>query len=216
MKFGIWVEPEMVSEDSDLYRKHPDWAVQIPGQEHALGRNQMVMDLTREEVRNYIIESMSDVFSRGKVDYVKWDMNRNLSDYYSQGLAPRHQGEFAHRYILGLYQVIQTLTDRFPHILFEACASGGNRFDLGMLCFMPQIWASDNTDAISRARIQNSYSYGYPQSVIAAHVSGCPNHQTLRRTPLTSRFAIASVGILGYECNLSDASMENMEEINIV
>ena len=215
MKFGIWVEPEMVSEDSDLYRKHPDWAVRIPGQEHALGRNQMVLDLTREEVRNYIIESMSDVFSRGKVDYVKWDMNRNLSDYYSQGLAPRHQGEFAHRYILGLYQVIQTLTDRFPHILFEACASGGNRFDLGMLCFMPQIWASDNTDAISRARIQNSYSYGYPQSVIAAHVSGCPNHQTLRRTPLTSRFAIASVGILGYECNLSDASMEDMEEIKV-
>lgn len=213
LKFGIWVEPEMVSEDSDLYRKHPDWAVRIPGQEHALGRNQMVLDLTREEVRNYIIESMSDVFSRGKVDYVKWDMNRNLSDYYSQGLTPERQGEFAHRYILGLYQVIQTLTDRFPHILFEACASGGNRFDLGMLCFMPQIWASDNTDAISRAGIQNSYGYGYPQSVIAAHVSGCPNHQTLRRTPLTSRYAIASVGILGYECNLSDASMEDMEEI---
>ena len=213
MKFGIWVEPEMVSEDSELYRKNPQWAVQIPGKDHALGRNQMILDLTRQDVQNYIIESMSDVFSRGKVDYVKWDMNRNMSDYYSQELSADRQGEFAHRYILGLYQVLWTLTERFPNILFEACASGGNRFDLGMLCYMPQIWASDNTDAISRASIQNSYSYGYPQSVIAAHVSGCPNHQTLRITPLETRFAVASTGILGYECNLCDVTREDMEEI---
>ena len=213
MKFGIWVEPEMVSEDSDLYREHPDWAVRIPGKEHAFGRNQMILDLTRQEVREYIIESMSDVFTRGQVDYVKWDMNRNMSDYYSQALPTSRQGEFAHRYILGLYQVLYTLTEKFPHILFEGCASGGNRFDLGMLCYMPQIWASDNTDAISRASIQNSYSYGYPQSVIAAHVSGSPNHQTLRITPLPTRFAVASAGILGYECNLCDASREDMEEI---
>lgn len=213
LKFGIWVEPEMVSEDSDLYRSHPDWAVKIPDKAHALGRNQMVLDLTRAEVREYIIHSMSDVFARSKTDYVKWDMNRNLSDYYSAALTPDKQQEFAHRYILGLYQVLGTLTERFPHILFEACASGGNRFDLGMLCYMPQIWASDNTDAVSRARIQNSYSYGYPQSVIAAHVSGCPNHQTLRVTPLESRFAVAGVGLLGYECNLCDASKEDMEEI---
>ncbi len=211
--FGIWVEPEMISEDSELYRAHPDWAVRIPGKAHSLGRNQMLLDLTRTEVQDYIIESMSDVFTRSKAAYVKWDMNRHMSDYYSQGLEAKKQGEFAHRYILGLYRVLEELTTRFPDVLFEACASGGNRFDLGMICYMPQVWASDNTDAISRSSIQNGYSYGYPQSVIGAHVSSCPNHQTLRITPHATRFAIASAGILGYECNLSDLSTEELKEI---
>ena len=215
MMFGIWVEPEMVNEDSDLYRAHPDWVVKIPDKEHALGRNQMLLDLTRKEVQDYIVDSMSNVFTRGQVSYVKWDMNRHMSDYYSQNLSDRKQGEFAHRYILGLYQVLERLTTSFPHILFEACASGGNRFDLGMLSYMPQIWASDCTDALSRGVIQNGYSYGYPQSVMGAHVSGCPNHQTLRTTALETRFAVACAGVLGYECNLSDAKPEELAEIKV-
>jgi alpha-galactosidase len=213
MKFGIWVEPEMVNENSDLYRKHPEWAVRIPDKEHSLGRNQMLLDLTNTKVQDYIIESMTDVFNRGKVSYVKWDMNRNMSDMYSQSLSADKQGEFDHRYIIGLYRVLEELTGRFPNILFEACASGGNRFDLGMLCYMPQIWASDNTDAVSRANIQNGYSYGYPQSVIGAHVSSCPNHQTLRNTPLETRFAIASAGLLGYECNICDMTKNELAEM---
>lgn len=213
LEFGIWVEPEMISEDSDLYRAHPDWAVQIPGKNHALGRNQMLLDLSRTEIQDFIIEAMSDVFTRGEVSYVKWDMNRHMSDYYSQGLPPEQQGEFSHRYLLGLYRVMQTLNDRFPHILFEGCASGGNRFDLGMLCYMPQIWASDDSDAIVRANMQNNYSYGYPQSVYTAHVSACPNHQTLRMTPLETRYAVASAAVFGYECNLCDMSSEERKEI---
>ncbi|MCI7789641.1 MAG: alpha-galactosidase [Lachnospiraceae bacterium] len=213
MSFGIWVEPEMVNEDSDLYRAHPEWAVQIPNKTPSLGRNQLLLDLTNPKVQDYLIESMSNVFTRSKVSYVKWDMNRHMSDYYSQTLSKEHQGEFAHRYILGLYHILEVLTQRFPEILFEACASGGNRFDLGMLCYMPQIWASDCTDAIGRGIIQNGYSYGYPQSVWSAHVSACPNHQTLRNTPLETRFAVASVGILGYECNLCDANAQELAQI---
>ena len=213
MKFGIWVEPEMVSENSELYRAHPDYAVTVPGTEPARGRNQLLLDLTREEVQEYLIREMTGVFTRSRADYVKWDMNRNFSDYYSQALPAEEQGVFAHRYVLGLYRVIRELTERFPKILFEGCASGGNRFDLGMLCYMPQIWASDCTDALQRARIQNGYSYGYPQSVLGAHVSASPNHQTLRRIPLESRFAIACAGVLGYECNLSDLSAGELAEI---
>lgn len=212
LMFGIWVEPEMVNEDSDLYRKHPEWAVRIPGKHHSLGRNQMVLDLSKTEVQDYLIEILSDVFTRSKVDYVKWDMNRHMSDAYSIQ-ATYAQSEFKHRYILGLYHVLEVLVQRFPDILFEGCASGGNRFDLGMLCYMPQIWASDNTDALCRSMIQNGYSYGYPQSVIGAHVSDCPNHQTLRVTPLKTRFAVAMAGLLGYELNLCDLSKEELNEI---
>ncbi len=214
MDFGIWVEPEMVNEDSDCYREHPDWAVRIPGIEHSLGRNQMFLDLTRAEVRNYIVEEMSRVFSVANITYVKWDMNRIFTDQYSPSLEANRQKEFAHRYILGLYEVLDTLTRRFPKILFESCASGGNRFDLGMLCYMPQIWASDNTDAICRAAIQTGYSYGYPMSVIAAHVSSCPNHQTFRNTSLETRFEVASFGLLGYECNLSELSSEDKKIVS--
>ena len=213
MKFGIWVEPEMISEDSKLYREHPEYAVQIPGKAHAEGRNQLLLDLTQPEVQNRILADMSDVFTRGQVDYVKWDMNRHLSDYYSPALPKEKQGEFAHRYLLGLYRILGELTSRFPDILFEGCASGGNRFDLGMLCYMPQLWVSDCTDAVARAKIQNGCSYGYPQSVMGAHVSSCPNHQTLRITPLHSRFAVACGGILGYECNLCDLPGEELVKI---
>ncbi len=213
MAFGLWVEPEMVNEDSELYRAHPDWAVQVPGRDPSTGRNQMLLDLTRPEVRENIIAQMTAVFSSCALTYVKWDMNRPFTDLYSPTLEADDQGEFAHRYVLGLYEVMGTLVKRFPHILFEGCASGGNRFDLGILSFFPQIWASDNSDAISRVTIQTGYSYGYPPSVIGAHVSGCPNHQTLRQAPLDTRFSVAAFGLLGYECNLCELSAEDLSEI---
>ena len=211
--FGIWVEPEMVNENSDLYRAHPEWAVRIPEKEHSEGRNQMLLDLSNQEVVDYLIESMSNVFEQSAADYVKWDMNRNFTDLYSQTLPRERQGEFLYRYMQGLYRLMGTLVKKFPHILFEGCASGGNRFDLGILSYFPQIWASDDSDAIARIQIQNGYSYGYPQSVIGAHVSGCPNHQTLRNTPLSTRYAVASFGVLGYETNISDASSSELEEM---
>lgn len=213
MQLGIWVEPEMVNVDSDLYRAHPDYAVQITGRAHSEGRNQRILDFTREDVRAEIIAQLTELFSSADIHYVKWDMNRNFSDVYSAKLPPQRQKEFSHRYIMGLYEVMKTLTERFPHILFEGCASGGNRFDLGILCYMPQIWGSDNTDALCRVHIQNGYSYGYPQSVIGAHVSGCPNHQTLRETPIDTRFSVAAFGVLGYECNLAALSKQERDEI---
>ena len=213
LAFGIWVEPEMVSVDSDLYRKHSDWTIEIPGKPHAEGRNQRILDLGRREVQEYIIASMTKVFSSAPVSYVKWDMNRTFSDYYSQSLPAAQQGEMAHRYVLGLYRCMEELTRRFPEILFEGCAAGGNRFDPGILCYFPQIWGSDDTDACCRADIQTNYSYGYPLSTVSAHVSACPNHQTLRRTPLTTRFAVAAFAVLGYECNFCDCTREELEEI---
>lgn len=211
LEFGIWVEPEMVNEDSECYRKHPEYAVTIPGRENALGRNQMFLDLTREEVQDFIIEEMTRVFSSGNISYVKWDMNRIFSDAYSSCLESWQEGEFLHRYMMGLYRVMETLTAAFPHILFEGCASGGGRFDLGILCYFPQIWASDNTDAHSRMEIQEGYSYGYPLSVMGAHVSNCPNHQTLRSTPMETRFHVAEFGLLGLELNLCEMKKEEFE-----
>ena len=213
MDFGIWVEPEMISENSNLYKGHPDWAMKIPGNPHSEGRNQCILDLCNPEVRKYVIEEMTRVFSSGEIRYVKWDMNRNFSDIYSPYLPAAKQGETAHRYVLGLYHIMDELTTRFPEILFEGCSSGGNRFDLGILSYFPQIWASDNTDALCRTGIQNSYSYGYPLSVFTAHVSSCPNHQTLRITPLETRFQVASFGVLGYECNLKDLSGSDLNAI---
>ncbi len=213
--FGIWVEPEMVNVDSDLYRAHPDWCLAIPNAHHSEGRTQRVLDLCREDVQKYIIDSMTEVFGSANIAYVKWDMNRNITDYFSESLPADRQGEVAHRYVMGLYKIMKTLTERFPHILFEGCSSGGNRFDLGILSYFPQIWGSDNTDAICRAMIQDGYSYGYPPETIGAHVSNCPNHQTLRETPLETRFAIASFGALGYECNLCDMSKEDLAAIAV-
>ena len=211
--FGLWVEPEMINVDSELYKKHPDWAIDIPGMEHSEGRNQRLLDLCNPEVVDYMIEQMSIVFATPGLSYIKWDMNRNFSDYYSKYLPAEKQQEVNHRYVLGFYRLLKTLAEKFPDILMEGCASGGNRFDLGALCYYPQIWASDNTDAVSRLAIQDGYSYGYPQSTYTAHVSACPNHQTLRVTPLESRFAVASFGVLGYELNLNDSSAEDIAAV---
>lgn len=213
MDFGIWVEPEMVNVNSKLYEAHPDWTIEIPEKPHSEGRNQRLLDLSRREVQDFIIEKMTEVFSSAEISYVKWDMNRTFTDYFSQALPAEQQQELAHRYVLGLYRCMKELTDRFPHILFEGCAAGGNRFDLGILCYFPQIWASDDTDALCRAEIQNGYSYGYPMSVVSAHISACPNHQTLRNTPLETRFAVAAFGVCGYECNLSDMKKEELAAI---
>ena len=203
MKFGLWFEPECVNPDSDLYRAHPDWAIGLPGREMTLGRNQLTLDLTRPEVREYIIESVDKVLCASNIEYVKWDYNRHISDMYSSGL--KQQGEFFHRYILGLYEVLHEIFFvRHPNILFESCSSGGNRFDLGMLCFSPQIWTSDNTDPIERLDIQSGIYNFYPQSAVSAHVSMAPHAQTLRDTPIATRFNVAAFGVLGYELDFSE------------
>jgi alpha-galactosidase len=197
MKFGLWFEPEMVNPDSDLYRAHPEYAVTVPGREPSLGRNQLVLDLCNPDVRDYIVHSVSSVLDQASISYVKWDMNRHMSDMYSETLS--NQGQFFHRYIIGLYDILARIFEPRPGILLETCSSGGNRFDLGMLCYSPQIWASDNTDPIERLSIQEGLSYLYPLSTMGAHVSGSPHQQTLRATPLSTRFNVAAFGCLGYE-----------------
>ncbi len=213
LQFGLWVEPEMISTESALYKAHPDWAMAAPGRAHSEGRSQRVLDLCNPEVRAYLKATFEKVFSSAKISYVKWDMNRCFSDVYSPYLGAARQGETAHRSLLGLYEVISYLTEAFPEILFESCASGGNRGDLGLLCYMPQFWASDNTDAICRASTQTGYSYGYPLSALGCHVSACPNHQTLRVTSLDTRFAVAICGALGYEMDFTELSAEEKKEI---
>ena len=213
LDFGLWVEPEMVNVNSNLYRQHPDWVMEIPGKHHTEGRNQRILDFANPEVVDYMTKQMASVFSSANIKYIKWDMNRIFSDYHSQYLSADRQGETAHRYILGLYKMMKDLTEQFPEILFEGCAAGGNRFDLGILSFFPQIWASDDTDALYRVNGMTGYSYGYPMSTVSAHVSACPNHQTLRTTPLTTRFNVAAFGVCGYECNLCDMKKEDLEEI---
>ena len=213
LKFGLWVEPEMVNEDSDLYRENPEWAVRIPGHPHSLGRNQMILDFTRKDVQDYIIDSMSKVFSSANISYIKWDMNRVFSDSFSRELPAERMKEFTHRYYIGLYRVMRELTKKFPDILFEGCSSGGNRFDLGILSFFPQIWGSDDTDAVCRMDIQRGYSYGYPVNTVGAHVSAVPNHQTLHTTPLETRFSVAAFGCFGYELNLSELSEAEKKQV---
>jgi alpha-galactosidase len=203
LDFGIWVEPEMVNEDSDLFREHPDWAVSVPNLEKSLGRNQLLLDLTNQEVRTYLKNVLSDLFGSANIKYVKWDMNRNFSDVYSHTLDQMYQGSFGYLYTMGLYEILEYLVNQFPHILFESCASGGNRFDLGMAYYMPQTWTSDNTDSYERILIQEGTSMLYPLSMISNHVSGDRSHQVLRHTPLESRFNVASFGVLGYELDLS-------------
>lgn len=208
LQFGVWVEPEMVNPDSNLYRAHPEWAVAHPSYQPRLWRNQMCLDLTNDEVCNYVIDSMTKIFSTPNLAYVKWDYNRPVTDCYSPTLKGR-QGEFFHRYAMGISKIMSTLTSRFPHILFESCASGGNRSDLGTLCYMPQFWCSDNTDSYDRVRIQEGTLYGYPQSCIGAHVSASPNHQTLRTSPIDNRFNTACMGAFGYELDLT--SLDDVE-----
>jgi alpha-galactosidase len=200
LDFGLWFEPEMVNEDSDLYRAHPEWAVRMPGRESTLGRNQLVLDLCNPEVRDYIVESVGRTLDETGASYVKWDMNRHISEFFSEHIPS--QGEFFHRYILGLYDILRRIFGPRPQVLLESCSSGGNRFDLGMLCFSPQIWASDNTDPVERLSIQGGLSYLYPQSSMGAHVSDAPHQQTLRDTPLATRYNVACFGCLGYELDL--------------
>ncbi len=213
MLFGLWFEPEMVNEDSDLYRAHPDWVIQTPGRQRGVGRNQYVLDFSRQEVVDNLFAQMEQVLAEGKVDYVKWDMNRCITQPYSAALPPHRQGEFYHRYILGVYSLYQRLIAQFPHILFESCASGGNRFDPGMLYYAPQAWCSDNTDAIARLQIQYGTSYCYPLSSMGSHVSICPNHQVFRTTPLSTRFGVAAFGAFGYELDVTALSQDQLEEI---
>lgn len=202
LMFGLWVEPEMVSPDSDLYRAHPDWAITQDGYTPSQGRNQLVLDLTRDDVTEYLINTMTDVFRYGNIEYIKWDMNRQFSDVQSHAKGAR-SGEFFHRYVLGLYKVWQALTERFPNILFEACSSGGNRFDLGTFCYMPQCWTSDNTDPLDRIKIQQGTSYGYPQSVMTMHVSASPSMANHRLSSVEERFNVAAFGLLGYELDIT-------------
>ncbi|SEM40831.1 alpha-galactosidase [Butyrivibrio sp. ob235] len=213
MKFGLWVEPEMVNEDSDLFRAHPEWAVRIPGRSHSVGRTQMILDLTRTDVQDYIIDALSKVFSSANISYIKWDMNRIFSDRFSLELPAERMKEFQHRYYIGLYRIMGTLTKKFPEILFEGCSAGGNRFDLGILSFFPQIWASDDTDAECRMDIQRGYSYGYPANTQGAHVSAVPNHQTLHTVPLETRFSVAAFGCFGYELNLGELSEQQRKQV---
>lgn len=213
MQFGLWFEPEGISEDSDLYREHPDWAVTIPERKPVLSRDQLVLDFSRRDVQDYIIERMSAVFEETPVSYVKWDFNRSICDKYSMALSSERQGEFAHRYVLGLYRVLETLTAKFPHILFEGCSGGGGRFDAGMLYYTPQIWCSDNSDAIARIEIQYGTSFGYPVSAMGAHVSAVPNHQTRRTTPFSTRSCVAMAGTFGYELDVTKLSEEEKEKV---
>ena len=203
LDFGIWVEPEMISEDSDLYRLHPDWMVRAPGRTPSPARNQYLIDMVNPAVRDYLFEVLSGVFRESGASYVKWDMNRNVGDRFSPVLPAERQGEFGHRFILGLYELLGRLVKEFPQVLFESCASGGNRFDMGMMYFMPQVWTSDDTDAAERLDIQEGSSFFAPPSVMGAHVSGIPNHQTLRKTPIETRFNVAAFGLLGYELDLT-------------
>ena len=211
MKFGLWFEPEMVNPISKLYEKHPEYAVQIEGRTPALGRNQLVLDLCNQNVRDYIVQEIGTVLNSAQIDFVKWDMNRHMTDMYSSSIS--NQGMFFHSYILGLYEILNRITTQFPELLIETCSSGGNRYDLGMLYYSPQIWASDNTDPIERLSIQEGLSYLYPQSTISAHVSLAPHAQTLRKTPLSTRFNVASFGVLGYELDLKYLSPAEKKEI---
>lgn len=203
MQFGLWFEPESINTDSELYRNHPEYAMQLPGRTPTLGRNQLLLDLANPAVRDYIVENVSSILDRANIIYVKWDMNRHMSDMYS-AVCPA--GELYHRYILGLYEVLERIFRPRPHILLESCASGGNRFDLGMLCYSQQIWASDDTDPIERLKIQKGFSYFYPPVCMGAHVSQSPHQQTLRSTPLSTRFNVAAFGALGYELDLAELS----------
>lgn len=213
MKFGIWFEPEMVSEDSDLYRKYPEWCISIPNRTGVRSRNQFVLDFTREDVREYLIQKISQVLDSANIEYVKWDMNRSLSNVYSEKLKAHEQGKFYHLYVLGLYEMLEKLTTKYPNILFEGCSGGGGRFDAGMLYYTPQIWTSDNTDAIDRLRIQHGTSFGYPINTNGSHVSAVPNHQTGRITPLSTRGIVAMPGSFGYELDITELSDEEKDEM---
>lgn len=213
LKFGLWFEPEMISPISKLYEKHPNWCIHIPGRTRSQARSQLILDLSRKEVCDYIIESISKILESSNISYVKWDMNRNMTEVGSLGLNSERQRETAHRYILGLYRVMEEITSRFPNILFESCSGGGGRFDPGMLYYMPQTWTSDDTDAIERLKIQFGTSMVYPPISMGCHVSAVPNHQANRITSLQTRGVSAMAGNFGYELDITKLSEEEKEEI---
>lgn len=213
MKFGLWFEPEMVNRDSDLFRRHPDWILSAPDRRSSQGRFQYVLDFSRKEVVDCIYEMMADILSHAEISYVKWDMNRSITECYSAALPADRQGEIYHRYILGVYDLYERLTGRFPEVLFESCASGGGRFDPGMLYYAPQAWTSDDTDAVERVKIQYGSSYCYPVSSMGSHVSVSPNHQLNRSTPLSTRANVAYFGTFGYELDLNKLSGREQKEV---
>lgn len=208
MQFGLWYEPEMISKQSELFKKHPDWLIQVPGRRNSPGRHQYVLDFSRDEIIEYIYGMMEKVLSSAPISYVKWDMNRYMTEIGSTKLCAERQQEVSHRYILGVYKLYEKLTTRFPHILFESCSSGGARFDPGMLYYAPQTWTSDNTDAVERLKIQYGTSFAYPLSAIGAHVSAVPNHQVGRITSLSMRGAVAYFGTFGYELDITKMTDE--------
>lgn len=213
LQFGLWLEPEMINEDSDLYRAHPDWVLSAPDRAPMLCRNQLVLDMGREDVRNYLYDSIAKLLRDHPIAYIKWDMNRSVSDVYSRVLPPERQGEASHRYVLGLYDLLNRLTGDFPDVLFEGCSGGGGRFDAGMMYYTPQIWCSDDTDPIERLVIQHGTSFGYPISTVGAHVSASPNHQTGRQTSLHTRGIVAMSGTFGYELDLNRLTDAEKEEV---
>ncbi|MBS7577998.1 MULTISPECIES: alpha-galactosidase [unclassified Enterococcus] len=213
LQFGLWFEPEMISRSSQLYQKHPDWALSVPNYQAIEGRRQLVLDLSNPDVQAFIIDMLTSYLKNGDIDYIKWDMNRHLTDVGSSAFPSQQQGEIGHRYILGLYQILAKVTQRFPNVLFENCSSGGGRFDPGMMRYMAQNWTSDNTDALCRTKIQTGYSLIYPPIMMAAHVSAVPNHQVGRITSLETRADIAMSGNLGYELDLTACTSEELAEI---
>ena len=213
MQFGLWIEPEMVSEDSRLYQEHPDWVLCAPGRGYTRGRSQLVLDFTRREVRDHIYSALRDVLSGANITYLKWDMNRSLSEVWSAALPPERQGEVFHRYVLGVYDMLERFHRDYPHILIEGCSGGGGRFDGGMLYYTPQIWCSDNTDAVDRLLIQYGTSFCYPACTVGAHVSAVPNESNHRITPLETRGVVAMSGTFGYEMDLCRTSAEEKEII---
>ena len=213
MKFGIWFEPEMISPDSDLYKAHPDWAIAVPGRTPGRARNQFVLDLTREDVREHTYESIAKILRSANIEYVKWDMNRPLSDIGSAELPADRQGELFHRYVLGVYELQERMMAEFPHLLLENCSGGGARFDPGMLYYSPQIWCSDDTDAIERLYIQEGTAMIYPLSTMGAHVSDCPNHTVGRNTPFETRGYVALAGTFGYELDVTKIPEEDRNSI---
>lgn len=215
MEFGLWFEPEMISPESELYRAHPDWCLHVEGTRRTQARRQLVLDLSRADVQDYIVTVVSDILSSAPITYVKWDMNRNMTEIGSALLPAERQRETAHRYMLGLYSVLERITTAFPHILFESCSGGGGRFDPGMLYYMPQTWTSDNTDAVSRLKIQYGTSIVYPVSTMGSHVSAVPNHQVNRITSLDTRGNVALSGNFGYELDLTKFSAEEQEEVKV-
>lgn len=213
MKFGLWFEPEMVSEDSELYRTHPEWAMRIPSRKPIRSRYQLVLDMTNPEVRDYLFGAISDILKNADISYIKWDMNRSICDLYTPCLSADDQGEISHRYVLGLYELLERLTSEFPDVLFEGCSGGGGRFDAGMLYYCPQIWCSDDTDAYERTKIQYGTSFFYPVSAVGSHVSAVPNHQTGRTTPIGTRAVTAMAGSFGYELDLNTLSDSEKQEV---